>query len=176
MKLPKINFYDVHLYKDKIEAFIKTGIWIISFIGGILALSNSQNKEFVGSSFFIYTLSLLMEFVPQIKEKAELSSRILHLIFCALLSTDCFLSIGILFGVFSSDKYSKLMHIFIILAIIYMLIDLAALWIQPEKKAPINKSSSIHIGTYRDEVIKKFRKKLLDGNLGSIKEGAEKNE
>lgn len=60
---------EIHLYKNKVEALIKVLIWIVSWIGGILVLLGTENKDVLGSAYLIYTLSLLMEFAPRIYEK-----------------------------------------------------------------------------------------------------------
>ena len=65
MEKLKKTVSEIHLYENKIESLIKVVIWIISWIGGILVLLGDENKEVLGSAYFIYMLSLLMEFVPK---------------------------------------------------------------------------------------------------------------
>ena len=61
---------EIHLYNNKIEMLIKLIILIISWMGGVLVLKDS--KEGLGSAYFIFTLSLLMEVIPQINKKMNL--------------------------------------------------------------------------------------------------------
>lgn len=164
---------EMHLYKNKIEALIKVLIWIVSWIGGILVLFKTENKTVLGSAYFIYTLSLLMEFVPRIYEKKEFLSRLVHTMLCFVLSVVCAFSISILLGVSLSDIYYMVMFILIVFVIVFMVIDTFVLWIKQDKtdmsvenKEPDKKEC--------DEK-RKFEELLLEGNLGNIKEGEKGN-
>ena len=123
---------EIHLYENKIESLIKVVIWIMSWIGGILVLLGAENKEVLGSAYFIYMLSLLMEFVPKIYGKTQFWSKLLHTLLCFVMSIVCLLSVGILFGVALPDFGYTVMSVLTIIVIAYMVIDSFVLWLEPE--------------------------------------------
>lgn len=170
-KVKKI-IIEVHLYTNKIEALIKTVIWIISWIGGILVLLDTTDKNVLGSAYFIYTLSLLMEFVPKIYGKAEPWSRFLHTVFCFTIAIVCVLAAAILFGATLSNGFFTLMLVLTCFVIAYMVIDTFALWMELDRgvKNMEEKNNS------KDLVESKFEEKLISGNLGNIGKGIENNE
>ena len=94
MEKLKKTVSEIHLYENKIESLIKVVIWIISWIGGILVLLGDENKEVLGSAYFIYMLSLLMEFVPKIYDKTQFWSKFLHTLLCFIMSIVCLLSVS----------------------------------------------------------------------------------
>lgn len=174
MKKAEKVLAEIHLYKDKVEALIKVLIWIISWIGGILVLLGSENKDVLGSAYLVYTLSLLMEFVPRIHEKTELWSRVIHTILCFKLSAVCALSVSILLGVSLPDAFYSVMFALTVCVIIFMVIDTFILWIKQEK---IDISiGNVEIDKKKCNEEQKFQKSLYKGNLGNIEEGVESNE
>ena len=72
--------YNYYLYTDDLESVIKTCIWIFSAIGGIWT-QQFADAQARGGAFFIFALSLMMEFAPKLKEKFGVVARIVHLIF-----------------------------------------------------------------------------------------------
>lgn len=164
---------EIHLYENKIESLIKVVIWIISWIGGILVLLGAENKEVLGSAYFIYMLSLLMEFVPKIYGKTQFWSKLLHTLLCFIMSIVCLLSVGILFGVALPDFGYTVMAILTIIVIAYMVIDSFVLWLEPENSLVdmTNNNSDREL----DSQELKFSERLLEGNLGCIDKGAGSN-
>ena len=163
---------EVHLYTNKMEALIKTVIWIISGIGGILALLDTQDANALGSAYLIYTLSLLMEFAPKIYGKTESWSRLLHTVFCFVIAIVCVLAISILIGVTLPKGCFTVMLVLICLVIGYMLIDTFLLWLELDQGIKIAERASDN----KSLAELKFEKKLIGGNLGSIEKGIENNE
>lgn len=157
---------EIHLYENKIEALIKVLIWIISCIGGIVVLLGEKNKEVLGSAYFIYTLSLLMEFAPKIYGKTEFWSKFLHTLFCFAMSIVCLLSLGTLLGVSLSDTNYEIMLLLIFFIIAYMVIDLFILWLEPDSSLMNYKDS--HICEEMDKQQLMFSQRLTEGNLGNI--------
>lgn len=164
-KIKKV-IIEVHLYENKIEALIKILIWIISWIGGILTLLGTEEKRVLGSAYFIYTLSLLMEFVQKIDNKTLFLSKLLHTVFCLLMSIVCMLSIGVLFGLSLPDGYFTLMFILTVVVIAYMIVDLFLLWVISEKKIKDNKINDINMDS--NALLERFNDKLSKGDLGDI--------
>lgn len=172
-KIKKI-ISEMHLYKNKIEALIKVVIWIISWIGGILVLLKTENKAVLGSAYFIYMLSLLMEFVPKIYGKTEFWSKFVHTILCFAMSIVCLLSVGILFGVSLPVIGFKVMSALTIIVIAYMVIDTFVLWLEPENNFANNKKDNDDLDLNVQEQI--FYQNLSEGNLGNIDGGLRNNE
>lgn len=170
-KIKKI-ITEVHLYTNKIEALIKTVIWIISWIGGILVLLDTTDKNVLGSAYFIYTLSLLMEFVPKIYGKTEPWSRFLHTTFCFTIAIVCVLAVAILFGATLSNGFFTLMFVFTCFVIVYMIIDTFVLWMELDQGVRNVEEKNNSNGL----VESKFEEMLIKGNLGNIGKGIENNE
>lgn len=156
---------DMHLYKNKIESLIKVIIWIISWIGGILVLLKADNKEVLGSAYFIYMLSLLMEFVPKINSKVQFYSRLLHTVLCFMMTCVFLLSACIVYGVKLHNYWYVVMFILTISIIIYMIGDSFILWLEP-KPSYIENNDDLERTESAQE--KKFNDRLLKGNLGNI--------
>lgn len=168
----KKTIKEIHLYENKIESLIKVVIWIISWIGGILVLLGTENKEILGSAYFIYMLSLLMEFVPKIDGKTQFWSKLLHTLLCFMMSIVCLLSVGILFGVALPDLGYTVMSVLTIIVIVYMVVDSFVLWLEPENSlVEVNNNSDRELGSQE----LKFSERLLEGNLGNIDKGAGSN-
>lgn len=170
----KKTIAEIHLYENKIESLIKVVIWIISWIGGILVLLGTEDKEVLGSAYFIYMLSLLMEFVPKIYGKTQFWSKLLHTLLCFMMSVVCLLAVGILFGVSLPDLGYTVMLILTIIVIAYMVIDTFVLWLESENSLVDVENNSSDGNLDSQEL--KFFERLLEGNLGHIDKGAESNE
>lgn len=174
MKKAEKVIAEIHLYKNKIEALIKVLIWIISWIGGILVLLGTENKEVLGSAYLVYTLSLLMEFVPGIYEKTQFLSRLIHTALCFILSLVCAFSVSILLGVSLANTYYSVMFDLIVCVIIFMVLDTFFLWVIPEKVDTSIGDGEIDKKKFDEE--QKFEDSLYNGNLGRIKERVKNNE
>lgn len=165
-KLKKI-LSDFHLYSDKQEYIIKLGIWWISWGGGIYILQ-SQTAG-VASAFFVFSLSLLMEFAQKIKYKEEVVSRVLHTLFCGMIFVVTVLSWLMLPKDSYHETYHNIIHILILVALWIMNIDCVILWFSRDKTKS-DSSGSMHPEAI-EEVLQAFYQKLQSGNLGDIKEG-----
>lgn len=69
-------------YRSKEENALRSGVWMASWLVGIV-LQSAENRQTLGGAYFIYSLSLLLEFVPE-RRKRPLA-RIVHGLFCILL-------------------------------------------------------------------------------------------
>lgn len=130
-----------------------------------------KNKsDGVSSAYFIFSLSLLMEFSPKIKEKKEeFLSRIIHSVFCFAMVGVVFISVALLL----SQEYSPLCHSIMFkvtfFLLVYMGLDCLILWFSKETndyKDNIPTSTETENGTVN---INKFKESLMTGNLGNIK-------
>lgn len=163
---------EIHLYSNKLEMLIKVGIWIISWIGGIRVLQEASQKETLGSAYFIFTLSLLMEFAPKIMGKKEFWSKVAHTIFCLSILLTFFMAVGLLLGGAPSDKYYIAMYNQSKFALAYMIIDFLILWLSSEDmitKQDVSQSTKREVLGSCEQVV--FEDKLFNGNLGSIDKG-----
>ena len=52
----------------------------------------------MGSAYFIFALSLLMEFAIKIRDKTDIISKFIHTVFCCMILIILFMAIVILFG------------------------------------------------------------------------------
>lgn len=174
----KINriLQEFYLYDNKIEMVIKILIWTISWIGGILILQDKTATNTLASAYFIFSLSLLMEFIPQISSKKEFVSKLLHTFFCIIILFLFLMSINLLLGSIGNEKYYNNMFILSIVVIIYMVINFLCLWLIGEGKI---KETANENSDENDVNLKKaqqlFQDKLFNGNLGNINKG-ENNE
>lgn len=165
---------EVHLYVNKNEALIKVIIWIISWIGGILVLLGTEDKEAIGSAYFIYSLSLLMEFVPKIYKKERFWNKFRHTIFCFAISIVFVFSTAIILGVSLSSVFYTVIFRLTVCVVVYMVIDTFILWLQRERPLMNDENMEINENAHVEQA--KFEETLLKGNLGSIKKGEESDE
>lgn len=75
------DFY-LYPYRSKEENAIRGAAWMASWLIGIVA-QQSVSPQILGGAYFIFALSLLLEFVPQ--SKHHFIPRLIHGIFCTLL-------------------------------------------------------------------------------------------
>ena len=75
------NLY-LYPYRSKEENAIRGAAWMASWLIGIVA-QQSASPQVLGGAYFIFALSLLLEFVPQSKQ--HFIPRLFHGIFCSLL-------------------------------------------------------------------------------------------
>lgn len=69
-------------YRSKEENTIRGSVWMISWIIGI-AFQPATSPKVLGSAYFIFALSLLLEFVPESKKCPW--AKLIHGVFCILL-------------------------------------------------------------------------------------------
>lgn len=113
------NYY---LYTDDLESVIKTCIWIFSAIGGI------WTQQFVdararGGAFFIFALSLMMEFAPKLKEKSGVVARIVHLVFLTAIIVMLSFSFALLFGATLPKYCDDLLNFLLIVVIVFISVN-----------------------------------------------------
>ena len=162
---------EMHLYSDKIEALIKDSIWIISWIGGILTLQDVTDKRTLGGAYFIFTLSLLMEFAPQIKGKSYFRSKLSHTLFCGSISIIMFMAIGLLVGIKGDDLYFNIMFNLSIAVMGYIVFTFILLWLGKEEDIKDTKVGETHTAiSSKDLAVRKFQESLDGGKLGRIGE------
>lgn len=70
-------------YRSKEENLIRSCTWMVSWIIGV-AIPSASSQQVLGGAYFIFALSLLLEFVPE-RKKFPIT-RCLHGIFCFLLT------------------------------------------------------------------------------------------
>lgn len=173
----KTVIQEMHLYPNKIEALIKDSIWIISWIGGILILQNTTDKRTLGGSYFIFSLSLLMEFASQINEKTYFRSKLLHTLFCGSISFIMFMAVGLLVGVKSNSVYLNIMFGLSIAVIVYIFLNLILLWLGKEENNEDIKEIRTDNNTDSNYLaVQQFQLSLIDGKLGRIGEGVKSGE
>ncbi len=157
---------EIHLYPNKIEALIKDSIWIISWIGGILILQDVADKRALGGSYFIFSLSLLMEFVPQIRGKSYFRSRFLHTLFCSSILIMMFMAVSLLVGIKGSNRHFNIMFGLSVAVMGYIALNFIILWLGKE-----DESENISVNTVNssdDLSIQKIQESLDSGKLGHI--------
>ena len=165
MEKAKAVLKEIHLYTNKVEMFIKLCIWIISWMGGILSIYDSKTKEGVASAYFIFSLSLLMEFASKIGEKELFISKIVHTIFCSFITGVFFISGAILLGRELGNGWYTFLFYLTVVIIVCMVIDCVILWLSKEEEMQVKNDSS---DTMAENKVKVFEEKLKNGNLGSL--------
>lgn len=113
------NYY---LYTDDLESVIKTCIWWVSAIGGIWTQQFADARA-RGGAFFIFALSLMMEFAPKLKEKSGFVARAVHLVFLIAIIVILSLSFAFLFGAKLPDKCDDLLTLLLIVVIAFISVN-----------------------------------------------------
>lgn len=161
---------EMYLYSNKIESLIKDSIWIISWIGGILALQDVADKRTLGGSYFIFSLSLLMEFAPQIKGKSYFRSKLFHTLFCGSILIIMFMAIGLLIGIKGETLYFNIMFALSVAAIGYIVLNLVLLWLGKEYSEDMRVTEDNNVISSNSLAVQKFQESLNGGKLGHIVE------
>lgn len=168
MEKVKKAIAEVHLYPNKVEYLIKLAIWMVSWIAGISVLTKETGG--VGSAYFIYSLSLLMEFLLKIKEKNSILSRVLHTLFCFAIGAMTILSSRLLFAA----QYVETLHTVLdglaygILG--FMILDCAVLWCSKEDSVS-NNPPKYDQSQMEKRILHQFEQRLRSGSLGDIDGG-----
>lgn len=167
MKRQDNTLNEMHLYTNKMEYLIKLLIWVLSWIGGIYVLRHKT--EGVSSAFFVFSLSLLMEFAPKIKGKRRLFTRIIYTVFCFGISAVLVMAALLLLD----NNYDPLIHTamtrisVVILAL--MILDCLILWFS--KDTDNNTTGQVENDSRAAQAsVEEFNQRLVSGNLGNINE------
>jgi len=157
----------MHLYSDKMEYLIKLMIWVVSWIGGIHVLRGKTDG--VSSAYFIFSLSLLMEFAQKIKGKRDRFSIVVHTLFCFAIVAMLLLSVFLLLDNSYNSGIHCIMHIISIVILCFMAIDCSILWFSKDPDDDSPSVSNQKPDTSAEEVTA-FTQRLMKGNLGDIGE------
>ena len=168
---------EIHLYTNKLELLIKDIIWGLSWICGIYAIHNTSDKRALSSSYFIFSLSMLMEFGEKIKKKEHWASRLIDGIFCVAIIEVLLLAAVYLFGAPGIKNHFDIMYKTTFGIMCFMGIDFVIAWIEPNIEFDIKKvDDKKSTNEIKDiQLANIFRQKLLSGNLGNVK-GDDDNE
>lgn len=96
----KVQELYLYPYRSKGENVLRGGAWMASWIVGIV-VQQSANQKIMGGAYFIFALSLLLEFVPE--GRTYFLPRIIHGFFCVLLFI---MLLGSLFLSFAAEEQS----------------------------------------------------------------------
>ncbi|MBQ7501032.1 MAG: hypothetical protein IJT91_09075 [Clostridia bacterium] len=161
---------ELHLYNSKQEYFIKFLIWTISWIGGIYVIKDESLG--VGSAFFIFSITLLMEFSSRINGKKERIVQVIYTLLCFAMGAMLFLSAIILFSAEYIKVCHRIMYVISLIILIYMFVDCFVLWISNEVHPISDNNTNDKIDDNideNDERVEVFNSTLVKGNLGDIK-------
>ena len=170
---------EIHLYSNPFEMLVKGMIWIISWGGSVYILKDTTEQVALGSAYFIFSLSLLMEFAEKLTLKKHIISRIIHALFCFVIAAVCVGAIFIIIGITLNENKINAMYNCTKFVLVYMFIDAFLLWVIPDTKNNVKGNSgqqNENKKLYDNYVQKMFEKKLREGNLGHVGEGDEPNE
>lgn len=148
------NYY---LYTDDLESVIKTCIWLFSAIGGIWTQQFADARA-RGGAFFIFALSLMMEFAPKLKEKSGFIARTVHLVFLIAIIVILSFSFALLFGATLPNKYNTLLSLLLIVVIAFISVNcigccLGIIELFDKTSGPKGKRSENDVASIPQEVI-----------------------
>lgn len=100
-----MTVYDeFHLYSNKTESIIKGVIWIFLWLSGVISILKSlennisDNASVIATAYFMFSLSMMMEFFNTIiSRKKKIMSKLFHGFFATLLISTLVLSGIIIF-------------------------------------------------------------------------------
>ena len=177
---------DITLHTSFYLMLLKTGVWglgwLASVLFGILKLEHG-----FGGSCFIFSLSILIDFLPLSKNIETSIGKIFHRIFYTLLIATALMSFALLCGVTTEKWYQYTVFSFTIIIMLVLISFLIMTIISVEdikrNKLPAEQSSSKTYNSSNpsqqlseNELIERFNISLSVGNLGSIGEEENKNE
>lgn len=161
-----VIYDEFHLYSNKIESMIKNTIWIILWIASVYSIVKSfennleENASVIATSYFMFSLSLMMEFYDRIiSPKVKTLSRLFHGLFAILLiATFIFSSIIMFTPIKNINILDALFYISITINAFLFLDILLCLFL---KSVPES-------NTEYDDITKKIKEKSKTGLLGNI--------
>lgn len=170
------NFtHEIIFYPNKTESVIKISIVIASWLGGILVLKLEKVTEGIGSAYFLFSLSVLMEFVEKCRNKNNGLARFLLSIFIALaLGILGFAFLLILGAPLSPNNINTMFRLSEVITIC-LLVNLFIAWNTKEldlHNQPTSQSADPQSETERQM----FLTNLEGGVLGRIKKESEIND
>lgn len=155
---------EFHLYTSKSEIMLRLIVWGLSWVFGILSLFIKDKIQDSGYSFFIFSLTVLLEFAPQIHSKKRLFGRIIHVIFCLSMIFLLFISSISIFTTFKDETWYYLMLVISVLPILYLVIGFLALWLNGDGEEQPSSD-------YDQELIKIYMRNSKQGALGNVNKG-----
>lgn len=179
MKKIELIINESHLYPDKSQTLIKDIIWAILWIGGILSLKDADiENRVLSSAYFIFSLSLLMEFFSTIiTKKVYVLSKVIHALFCLDIIGMLLISISILICGLNDANLNTIMFVLSIIVMVFLFIDfLVFCFYEPSFEFTENDDNIDE--TYSEEEKKKIellKKNSQNGVLGNSK-GVSANE
>lgn len=156
---------EIHIYHNKLEYFIKLLIWWACWLGGVWVLWASA--EGVGSAFFVFALSQLMEFAPKILNKKFFWSRLCHGLFCMIITIVLLISMALLFSKEYNIGCHRAMNVMSLITMIYLSVDCFILMMEKEDKYINSKAELV----FDMVAIEKFQESLHSGPLGNVEKG-----
>lgn len=161
---------DCHFYSEKKETIIKDIIWIIAAVGGIIVPFCFNKNTSMGAAYFLFSLSILMEFVPKISISNSLTGRVFHGLFCSLAIIKFILSIIMVLA--QTNLFSVFLFIVCLITILFLLFDIGVALFAPNDTFE-NQSNDLDVNNLIQEQISVFLENFQKGNLGSL-EGDDK--
>ncbi len=166
--MKKEKLFDIHIYHNKLEYFIKLVIWWACWIGGVWMLWGKT--EGVSSAFFVFALSQLMEFAPMLLKKKYTAGQLCHGLFCIDITAVLLISIALLLSKAYDVLCHTIMNVLVLVSLAYMTVDWFILLLS---KDPTQRDNG-HSETQADveAALKKyFTEHLLAGSLGDVEKG-----
>ena len=164
MEKTKKAIRELYLYDNPIEATIKLIFWLFCWIAGILIIHiNFDSLSSAGSTYLIFSVTLLMDFVPRILYIKNLFSKIVHIIFCGCNVVILFISFGMILQIDHILFNESIAYIISIIVIVYMIINLVCMWLDVD----ITKKNGLK-NSIDNEILKTMIKNFNSGELGEV--------
>lgn len=157
---------ETHLYENKVEILLRWIFWSFSWTVGINSVHSASDKKAVASAYFIFAVSIMMEFIVRCAHKQTLAGRLISFFFMLSTGIMLLLSASALVGnpVFSASY--DVMYFILLGVVFYITFDFASVWLLTDKETrqPVNvvqKTDNQEANT--------FNEKLHTGRLGNVK-------
>ena len=156
---------ELHFYSEKKETIIKDIIWITAASGGIIVPFFFDSNASMGAAYFLFSLSLLVEFVPKISNVDSLGGRLFRGTFCAFQIVIFIFSIIMILG--KTNLFSYFLLVLCIFIIFFLILDMGIALFAPNNKFEDQPSESNTVNATPME-IKIFLENLKKGSLGEV--------
>ena len=152
---------EFRIYPSKSEILLRLIVWGLSWVFGILSLFIKGQIKDSGYSFFIFTLTVLLEFAPQIYNKQRLFGRVIHVLFWMSMIILLFISAVSIFSQFENKSWYYWMLRLSVLPLLYIIIGFFVLWLDggSEEKPLLE---------FNQELINKYVLNSKQGALGNV--------